>query len=248
MVDTGSQMTVLEPSLAAELNLDPVGTVKVISGLRSAAAKLVSPDLIEVGPIAVHTAWAVVQSLVQFQGLYPELRGILGEDFLMGFDILIDRGKRILCLDPTTEMRSEVRGERIVLVNQMGKADGTRTAHPIIVPVELTNDPGGKMNLRLDSGAGAPILYVNRVQQQSWSHRLRTQRGSIAGGSIMYFKILAPQDIQIGRHVISEVRFVAPIRSSQDVTFATEDGLLPISLFKRIFISYRAGFVILEPQ
>jgi len=248
MVDTGSQMTVIEPSLAAELELQPAGTVQVISGLRSAPGMLVSPDLIEAGSNAVHLSRAVVQSLAQFQSLYPELRGILGEDFLMGFDILLDRGKRILCLDSSTDMRREVRGERISMVHWNGTKDETQTAHPIIIPARLTNDPGRAMHLRLDSGASTPILYANRVEQEPWSDRLRTHRGSVAGGSTMYFKALAPQDIEIGKHVMNDITFVAPVRTSQDVTVATEDGLLPTSLFKRVFISYRGDYVVLEPR
>ena len=41
---------------------------------------------------------------------------------------------------------------------------------------------------------------------------------------------------------MSDITFAAPIASKQNVVFAGEDGLLPTSLFKRIFISYSAGF------
>ena len=64
----------------------------------------------------------------------------------------------------------------------------------------------------------------------------------------MYFKILAPQDIQIGKRVLSHITFVAPVSSPQDVALSAEDGLFPTSLFKRVFISYRAAFIVLEPR
>jgi hypothetical protein len=248
MVDTGSQITVLEPSLAAELQLQPVGTAEVISGLHSALGTLVSPDLIEAGPYAVHPAWAVVQSLRQFQTLYPALRGILGEDFFMGFDMLIDRGKKVLCLDPTSDMRREVRGERVLIVRQSEKQNETQAAHPILIPAQLLGETPRKVTLRLDSGASAPILYRNHVVQDSPSQRLKIQRGSTAGGRPMYFRIMARQDIQIGKHVLSDIKFVAPVSSSQDVALVAEDGLLPTSQFKRVFISYRAAFIVLEPR
>jgi hypothetical protein len=248
MVDTGSQMTVIEPSLAAELRLRPVGTAQVISGLQGAPAMLVSPDLIESGPYSVHAVWVVVQSLMQFQALYPEMRGILGEDFFMDFDILIDRGKKILCLDPTTDMRREIRGERISIVRQSEKPSETRTTHPILIPAQLLGETSRKVNLRLDSGANAPIVYDNRGEHLSWSQRLKTQHGSIAGESPTYFRIMAPQDIQIGKNVVSGIRFLTPVRTKHDVASVAEDGLLPTSLFKRVFISYTGGFVVLEPH
>ena len=54
--------------------------------------------------------------------------------------------------------------------------------------------------------------------------------------------------IQIGTHEINNVKFATPIRSSQDVALAAEDGLLPTSPFKRVFISYRGDVVVLEPR
>jgi hypothetical protein len=245
-VDTGSQITIIEPSLAAELQLESKGATSVIAAQRRAPAGLVSPEVIEAGPYAVHRPLVAVESLAQFQALYPGMRGILGEDFLMGFDLLIDRGKKILCLDPTTEMRRNVRGEQVFVVRR-GEGDDTRIAKRILVPVHFWGQKSRK-NLRLDSGASAAILFANPHEGEPWVQRAKAQSAHVVGGSTVSFKRLQPQKIRIGNHVVSDIAFAIPISSKQDVVFPGEDGLLPTSLFKRVFISYSGGFVVLDPR
>ena len=59
---------------------------------------------------------AIVQDLGAIQAADGRIRGVLGENFLSHFDLLIDYAHKLLCLDPTTSMRDKVRGERIPLV------------------------------------------------------------------------------------------------------------------------------------
>jgi hypothetical protein len=245
-VDTGSQITIIEPSLAAELQLESKGLTSVIAAQRRAPATLVSPEVIEAAPYAVHRPLVAVESLAQFQNLYPGMRGILGEDFLMGFDLLIDHGKKILCLDPTNGMREEIRGERVFVVRR-GEGDDTRIAKRILVPVHFWGQKLRK-NLRLDSGAASPILFVNHSAKDPWLERAKAQRAHVVGESTVFFKRMDPQVIQIGRHVVSDVAFAFPVSAQVDVVYAGEDGLLPTSLFKRVFISYSGGFVVLDPH
>ena len=121
LVDTGSEVTIIEPSLAAELHLEPKGTADVVTGLRHTETGVVSPEVIEVGSHPFYGPLLSVASLAQFQA--RGIRGILGEDLLMDFDLLIDREKKILCLDPAKEMRESLRGERVSIVRQ-GSEDG----------------------------------------------------------------------------------------------------------------------------
>jgi hypothetical protein len=60
--------------------------------------------------------------------------------------------------------------------------------------------------------------------------------------------MMAPQHLRIGKHEVRDVTFAAPVSTKQNVQFTGEDGLLPTSLFKRVFISYSAGFVVLDPD
>lgn len=243
LVDTGSEVTIMEPSLAAELHLEPKGTADLVTGLRHTETGVVSPEVIEVGSHAFYGRLLSVASVAQFQA--RGIRGILGEDLLMDFDLLIDREKKILCFDPAKDMRGTQRGERVSIVRQ-GAEDG-RLAQAILVPVQLSGPKARTMYLRLDSGASDPILYVNPSAKEPWGASARMLRAYDIGGSTISFKTMAPQEVQIGNKVLSGVTFAAPVASKKNARFAGEDGLLPTSLFKRVFISYKDEFVMLDP-
>lgn len=246
MVDTGSEITVMEPSLAAELRLEPVGIGDLVAGVRHTATGMVSAQVMAVGSYVADRPLIAVASLAQLQDLHPGIRGILGEDFLKDFDLLIDRGKKILCLHPTTGMRGDIRGERIPIIRQ-GWED-PRIAQAILVPVQLVGQKARTMYLRLDSGATLPILYVHPSGWEPSIARAKALPAHVVGDKTMFFKMMSAQEIRIGNQVVSDVEFAAPVASRQNVEFAGEDGLLPTSLFKRVFISYRDGFVILNPR
>src|SRR3984885_14980436 len=116
MVDTGSQVTVVDPSLASELHLKPQGTVGLITVASYLHAPLTVLDTLEAASHVVEKPLAVVQDLGQVQAADPRIRGVLGESFLTRFDLLIDYAHKLLCLDETGAMRERVRGERIPLM------------------------------------------------------------------------------------------------------------------------------------
>ncbi len=243
MVDTGSEISIIEPSLAGELQLEPVGKDGLVAGVRQTTTGIVSAEVMEVGSHASHQRLIAVASLAQLQDLHPGLRGILGEDFLKDFDLLIDRRKKILCLDPTREMSASIGGERISIVRQ-----GSDDTQAILVPVRLSQEKTRTMYLRLDSGASVPILYVNPSKWEPLMGQAKALPAKVVGGTSIFFQLMAPQRIRIGNQVLSDVKFAAPVASKQNVVFAGQDGLLPTSLFERVFISYRDEFVVLNPR
>lgn len=116
LVDTGTQITVMDPSLALELGLKPQGTVGLVSVSSYAQASITVLDWLEAGSHTVEKPLAVIQDLQEIQTADRRIRGVLGENFLAHFDLLIDYPHKLLCLDETNEMRESVRGEHIPLV------------------------------------------------------------------------------------------------------------------------------------
>ena len=118
VVDTGNQLTVIDPSLALELDLKPQGTIGVISIASYAQASLTILESLDAVSHVVDKPLAIVQDLGEIKAADARIRGILGENFLAHFDLLIDYFHRILCLDETTAMRERVQGEHIPLVDR----------------------------------------------------------------------------------------------------------------------------------
>ena len=116
IMDTGSQVTVIEPSLASELDLKTQGRVGLVSVANFTQASVTLLDTLEVGSRVVKKSPAVVQDLRSIQAADPRIRAVLGESFLAHFDLFVDYGHKLFCLDQTSAMRDSVRGRRIPFI------------------------------------------------------------------------------------------------------------------------------------
>ena len=249
LVDTGSQVTIVEPSLAAELELKPQGDVDVSAVGNHSKAELAVPDLIEVGPVEVRRPLVVVESLAQIQALHPKIRGLLGGSFLGHFDLLIDYAHKLLCFDETKQMRQNVQGEQVAVIQQTDGVQNLPFPHRLLIPAHLAGGDSRDVLLMLDSESDVPLLYTSNLKSPAWLLRDHTRTGAIAGnGSQMALTVLPPEEVRIGSRVARQVAFLIPVSTGRRVIGAGEDGLLPTALFKRVFISYADHFVILDPR
>lgn len=87
------------------------------------------------------------------------IRGILGGNFLEHFDVLIDYGQSVLCLDETKVMQSHIRGEHIPLVPLRPKGEEGAFTEPLIVEGQLSGRGTSILRFLLDSGANSPLLF-----------------------------------------------------------------------------------------
>ena len=160
LVDTGSQITTIDPVLASDLHLKIEGTAGV-SGVRTQSQSAFTLlDLIEVGSHSVQHSLAVIQNIAALKAADPHIRGILGENFLARFDLLIDNGQQILCLDESRTLAQAVKGEHTPLEQPHGPRDDMPFTRPMIVTVRLTTADLAPVLLRLDSGSNAAVLYA----------------------------------------------------------------------------------------
>ena len=158
LLDSGAQITMIDPSLATALHLDTRGAA-VVSGVGSGqSASYVQLDLVEAGSHGVANQKVLVYDLQNLHSADPHLRGILGEDFLEQFDLLIDNAHRLLCLDDSAAMRAEVKGPHIPLVATAEADEAGVTPGLLLITVRLS---GGlrPVRLLLDSGVNEPILF-----------------------------------------------------------------------------------------
>lgn len=250
LVDTGAQITIIEPSLAEELQLKPQASIGVISVSKYAKASLTIPELVEAGGASAKQPLVAIQALGQIQHGNPQIRGILGETFLARFDLLIDYVHKSLCLDGTRNMQQQMTGEHMPLLEQQGRQSDLPYTQPVLISVHLRGDGAKGTILRLDSGTNAPVLFAGRQERPEWMMRNSGTRGSVAGnGTGITLAITPAQEVKFGSHVVRQIAFFTPVGPGETLAGAGgEDGLLPTSLFKRVFISYVDGFAILDPK
>ena len=89
LLDTGTQMTMLDPTLAATLKLATSGAAEVASAGVSASASFAQVELIEAGSRSAANQKVLVYDLKNLQATGLDIQGVLGEDFLEQFDMLI---------------------------------------------------------------------------------------------------------------------------------------------------------------
>jgi hypothetical protein len=245
VLDTAAQITTIDPELAAELQLKLLGETGVTGAGFSTRALYARPELVQASSFVVNEPLVLIHKLGQIQVTDPRVRGILGENFLQHFDLLIDYAHRTICLDDAKRMQRTVKGEHIALRAPSHPERNLPFTVPLMIPVRVSG-VGRSVLLQLDSGINSPLLFdAEKVRPTAFASTLLHSRGT--DGASHAYAVLPPQDIQVGLHSLRQILFVAPAVGSKDIPDAEIDGLLPTALFRSAFISSADRFVVLEP-
>jgi len=240
LLDTGTQITMVDPSVAAELHLEPQGGAVVAGAGTRQSASMTQLDLLEAGSHAVPNQKVLIYDLRNLH-----IQGILGEDFLEHFDMLIDNVHGLLCLDNSSVMRADVNGPHTALVTPEEVTDGVELPNLIILQARLS-DASRPVRLMLDSGANGAVLF-NTSEYLAPPQR-RYLQGTGVGGRQLIFSALQPQDVKIGSLKLSRVPFVSLAGNQEDSRAKGFDGVLTLELFRRVFIAHADHFAVLEPR
>jgi hypothetical protein len=243
LLDTGTQITMVDPSLAADLHLKTQDSAVVAGVGFNAAASFAQLDLLEVGSHTVANQKALVFDIKNPQSVDLHFRGVLGEDFLGQFDMLIDNVHNLLCLDDSAAMRAYVKGPHIALLTAPDKSSGEPSFSSLIISARLS-DGMRPVRLKLDSGTNAPFLFDSPQYMMPGSIR---RVGSGLNGTQRSFSTLPPQNLKIGPLEFPNVSFSTFGDSQKDSRASAFDGLLSTGLFRSIFICHADHFAVFEP-
>jgi len=122
LLDTGTQMTVVDLSLAANLHLQTTGNANVAGASFQGSAMYARLDRLEVGDHVAVNQGVVVYNMKNLQDAGFALRGLLGEDFLSRYDVLIDKEHNVLCIDDTGAMLGGLKAEAVPPTRSAGAA------------------------------------------------------------------------------------------------------------------------------
>jgi hypothetical protein len=234
LLDTGSTRTIIDPELARQLQAPAIGDVSLTTVLHIRQDKLVQLKDVRLGKASVLGPTAIVDKLARQKMLAPGIRGVLGEDFLSNFDLLIDYKGRSLRFGDAPPAGERCRFETI------SQYHGSPTTNRLLIATEFIDVRAGNMQLQLDTGAKLPELFPSSnpsLSSQPWGGSIATSSGS--NQSTLYSNIT----IRIGT---TRVRGVDVVQSRRAIVFDAV-GLLPASIFQRIYISHSGGFVVLNP-
>jgi hypothetical protein len=239
---------VIDPALATQLDLKSQGTVGLVATAAWSQGSVGILDSLQAGSLLVLKPVVVVQDLGPIQAADPRIRGVLGENFLAHFDVLIDYSRGLLCLDETKVMEKDLRGERIPLVTSKHPETDLPFSQRLVVSVNLSDTGTRPILLQVDSGSDGPILYAgNRELEEPLLKRARLQ-GPEVNDARKAFAVLPPQDMRLGSRIVRRVPFVTPASGAQNGPDREEDGILATVLFQRVYVSHSDRFVIFDPR
>jgi Aspartyl protease len=247
LLDTGNQITMVDPSLAAELHLNTLGSAAVAGVGFQATASVAQLDMLEVGSHAVANKKVVVFDIKNPQSVALHFRGVLGQDFLSQFDVLIDNAHNLLCLDDSARMRADVKGPHIALLAPAREANSMPSLMSLIIVARLS-DGERPVRLKLDSGTNVSSLFNTYRYLPLGLLRSTSLLGGGLDGAQHPYATLPLQRLQIGPLEIPRVPFVTFADSPEGLSRTSAyDGLLTLGLFRRVFICHTDRFAILEP-
>jgi hypothetical protein len=126
LFDTGTQMTVVDQSLAVELRLPTTGKADVAGVSLQGPAKFGQLDTVELGDHMAINQGVLIYDMKRLQSAGFAIRGLLGADFLSQFDVLINNGLKVVCVDDTGVMLHGVNSEQVARVGPPGGAAKSR--------------------------------------------------------------------------------------------------------------------------
>jgi hypothetical protein len=246
LVDTGAQVTTLDPALADELHLRTQGMAGVTGVGVYARAPLTQLESVDAGSHVLENVLAVIQNLGETALADRRVRGVLAGNFLEHFDLLIDYSHSIVCLDDSTEMGKKVKGVRIPFLAAVGAQGNSPNPQKLIVSAHVPGIAKRMLRLQLDSGINSPLLYGAGEDLKPGQTTGAPLRSRGTDGSEHAFAVLTSQDVQVGPHSLRQIQFVMPMNAGKNSPKPDVDGLLPTMLFQRVYVSYADHYVLLE--
>ena len=246
LVDTGAQTTTVDEQLASQLKLAVDGTTGVSGAATYGRRAYTQLAHLEVGNHEVADVLAVIDSLAGLHAADSRIRGIVGENFLAHFDLLIDNEHQALCLDDTGAMAAGMKGNQVPLAKPYGTDQDLPFTRPLVIETRLdgVREP---VLFRLDSGTNVPVIYRGDKKSLLAATNVRILKRFV-NGQEQDFAVLPPKDVSVGRETFREVTFVQPMNAVGSVHEAREDGVLSTQMFRRLFVSYTRQFAIVEPR
>jgi predicted aspartyl protease len=238
MLDTGCTITTVDRELGQELALTPQeqGTVTTLTqrtpGLLAFARNVV------VGPVTEQHVEIMIRDLSGLRRIAPTTRGVLGQNALNHADFLLDYRHKLMEFDTDGALAHSLGGHHVALRREM--IDGDPQYANLAVHARVSDHGARAVDFLLDSGAASLVLF-DRFENEG----VEFSKGWVtdtAGGQ----RFADLREIQVvidgkSREVATHV--LAFKGAGKDI-----DGLLPTSIFDRIYISNREGFAMFEPK
>lgn len=239
LIDTGTNTTLIDPQLAAELGLQAKDRLKLASLASATDVPRYYFQTFRVGPASVSNQEALAVLLPQLTALDHKIRGVLGMNFLLQFSFRLDYEHRILELYPFPESAQVPAGLRVpVEINESR----------LLIQVASEASPSGSWKLALDSGIAQFLVFQDRISSASERScgkanclmQVATNLADHRASTILL------HDVSLAGVQLPEIPGVV-LRNDLQKPSDLQDGLLPAAPFRSVFFDRTNATVIFSP-
>jgi hypothetical protein len=216
LLDTGTNVNLIDTNLARSIGLNAAFQIDLASATGKASLPGSDGNEIALDTIKTGDQKFLFSGLEAIRSFSSDIKGVLGQWFLSRFDYVLD-----------------IQGKRV----EFGKQDRNGTRVPIKMisgRLAVSTNLGG---LILDSGAARLALFGVEADTGLWK---KAEWRTVAGTQKIGF--ISSKELIIEGRKFWRGDAVA-ISKQTDPAVA---GLLPVSLFKAIYVCNSGGYVILE--
>jgi len=243
VLDTGSTVTMIDEGFALEMGLPREGPTNIVSvqGGETEISTAEAASVVLEGAEVRRLKLGVVKSL---KGLPVKARGVLGEDFLRRFDVLIDYDKKKLTLmQGMNPILQHLCGEHVPLLLTGNDTTGA-VANRLIVQATLPSLRKNAVSLLLDTGTNAMVLYGERlgIMQHGTAPVSISGNAVSAGSAVEASSQVLP--VRLGNAGV-EIRVQTLVIHT--TTALDVERMLPASAFRSVYISHAGGYAIFDP-
>lgn len=242
VLDTGANVTVISRQLLRNLNVPWVGSVTIAASLGDSPQHRTEAATLGIAGQTVEHIEVNTLDESQLGALEGHVQGILGENFLKYFDLLIDNDHHSFTLDRTTNLANSFEGEHLPLA-RTGKDHFGATRDRIVVPLQLAL-LARPVSFLLDSGANTAMLFPAKGEAGQVPRNAGS--GSIHSLNMSQNCHVERTRLAIGKQTFQGVVLAACENRTRDET--DTDGLLPTDIFHRLFISHHHDYLIANPH
>lgn len=177
LLDTGSDVTVIDRETAERLKLEIIGYHEGgVAGGKKIRVPLSSIESISIGQYSTSLSPIAIADVNQGEEPYGEIIGIIGSDFLKNFAITINYKEKVLIFEDAASLTERIKsGVKIPL-------DLVENTAPYL---EVTINDSVKAKYKLDSGAGITFLRLKDLYSAGISENTtgveKTTSKSVAG-------------------------------------------------------------------
>lgn len=240
VLDTGSNCTLVRESLMTQLGIrhGKDSLLNLINGI--SIARTAHLDKIIVGNVGVASLEVSALNGSEIEPYAHSAQGVLGEDFLGHFDVLLDNRRKELTLDSEGKLSNILTGQHIPLLLN-GVAGNQRTKNRPIIEVRLYHGSGA-FRFLVDSGSNQGILLANDSRIFHGGDLTTGTLRTLSNQSRCQFAFIRPE---AGMQLLPGLE----VAECDDTTRGRSDvdGFLPTNIFDCLFLSHSNGYLLVNP-